>query len=227
MKNRHHLAFSLFLLAILFSFPLSTDAQNISLSADAALNFFKDTDAGDFHYSGSFTPKWGYSIAMDLDSIGFKKLPFRIGLFYGHYQGGASLGSGSPGGGFRTNGTVTKKRLGVRFYPLGFKLFRLLNINLGAQMCFRIDDHSEGTWESWTISGNDTNLTIEEKLYKLEEKAYFGLLYRMAYVIILREGLFLTPEVKAYWGLTKEFEKYKSIIRSNHLYLGLGISKCL
>ena len=183
--------------------------QSIEFSIGGNYNMFYDLrnfqkDYGNF--SSSYTPKLGYSFLLGVSDLKVDSLKrARIVLFVNKYKGNVKISDGGLGFGYEIDVDVSKTNIGLGLYPLNFYLDQDIQLSLGGEFSYLLEEKIIGKKSKWSMTNAQTSQEIGNGTNEKSYKSNFGLSGSINYRLKLLNKWYLSPEYKYYLGLTKEF----------------------
>jgi hypothetical protein len=203
----------------------------LELNGGYIINHFHDFgyDKEGPHYKSEYQNGSGYGFLLGIEDLTEGIFRYRFTLAYFHYGGQFYTYASGLGSGVSVDGSVNKSLISLGLYPLGFKILRKIDLNIGFEIGALLHEDFSGNSSCWSISPSGCNYTtdLNEKNDRLSALFYFGLSSRIAYNIKIINNLYISPQYSFYLGLSPEFAEYSKKTRSMRHYFSLGIKKQL
>jgi hypothetical protein len=157
---------------------------------------------------------------------------FRIALKLDNYKGCYQESFSTQGGGYSALLNINKLVLTLQAFPLNFKLFTNLRMNIGGECSCLVLDATTGNRSLWQIGtspyqhGTSSSQHFDEGTWDGNKRISAGIITRFAYEVALSEEWFFTPQFLFYMGMTDEFKKTIPA-RTVRSYLEIGLVKKL
>lgn len=213
-------------LSLILVNSLYLSSQNLEITGGINKNLFIDF-VNDNHYGASYRSEYGYSFGMGIDDVKVDWSTYRFTLNFTKYSGGLEAHDISLGGGSITTAQIDKSILSMGAYPINFRIFKRMDLNLGVEFSILMDEHFKGTKSGWNIGNGSWNKSLAEEYKRYSAKQYFGLSGRLAYDIKITEKWFISPQYSYYFGLSREFIEFPEASRSMRHYYSLGLQRNL
>jgi hypothetical protein len=194
--------FSITLLLFVFS---SLTSQNLEFFGGMNRNRYYDLEKEDPHRRSEYFPDYGYSLGICVSGIETNILPVKFSLVFDHFNGGFNIRTGGLGSSSSTEAEVKKSTLGLAFYPVNLTFWKHLQFSLGGLLSFRIAEKTSGEKHSWTMGSAPVTISLDDYPENIHRSIVFGLSGSLSYDIAIHEKWFVSPQLKMYLGLSKEF----------------------
>ena len=201
--------------------------QRLELYGGINKNVFHDKKDVNSHYLSTYDPGVGFSAGMGIDSILVDGWSIRFTLHFDQFKGDLYASNGALGGGYYTTASVEKSTLSIGFFPLNFRIFQRMDLNLGFLASVLLNESIHGTSGEWILGQPGWNQDFDEGDIDFSAKTYIGLQGRVTYDIHLSRLISITPQYLYYFGLTKEFVVFPEQTKSMRHYFCIGITKLL
>jgi|GEM_PF-2923396 len=214
-----------FVITILFCLlPFFLFSQELEFTTSFGQNtFYKLKVPPNFEsYSYASGNAIAANIRLKLISENFPTGEFLVFCSIEHYIGGFDHSINATGSGDRTIGTTDKTTLSIGLYPLNYKILKRLDIHIGIQMSFLLNEKNRGSYSVWTLnnlSGSNFSLEGEE----LNIRTIPALNIKLSYPIKINDTISILPEYMGILGLVSELQQI-GYPRSMRNYLGVGLT---
>jgi hypothetical protein len=199
--------------------------QNIEIFSGLNKNTFHDYNKNKGHFSSSYDSDYGYSVGFGLDSIKNDWLTLRFTLQFDKYKGKLKASDGGLGGGYTTIANVQKSLISVGVFPINFRFFKRLDVNIGLVISRLIDESFYGTSSGWNMNQPNWSYNLHDKYNQYSSNTYFGFQGRIAYDFKLSKSIWISPQYLYYFGLSNEFVEFPEETKAMRHYLCIGLKK--
>ncbi len=205
-------------------------AQNIEVVGGVNQNNFYDSfgvENFSDHSSSSYSSGLGYTFGVGIEElkIGWLNLRFTLGLE--RYSGEIELSEESYVWSQSLEAEIEKTVFSFGFYPLNFKILDKIDVNLGSEVSWLINENVKGTTSVYGDLVQYENKDLNDFDDEFNSQTYFGFAGRLAYDIKLSEKFTLSPQYVYYLGLLEEFEGFLGNTSSFRQHFSIGIQKAL
>lgn len=183
-------------------------------------DFIKDN-----HYRSAYKADYGYTAGFGIDSIKFDWLKLRFTLQFDKYKGNLQVSYGGLGGDQTTVADFEKSLISLCIFPVNFRFFNKVDLNLGFQVSRLITETFNGTSSGWILYQPNWSYTLQDKYDRYSATTYFGLQGRIACDFNLSKSICVTPQYLYYFGLSDEFVEFPEETKSMRHHLCVGIKK--
>lgn len=178
--------------------------------------------------SSSFSPAFGFSAGIGLDSLVSGIFKTRLTLQFDSYEGTVQVGNGGVSNANVVEANFKKSIIAITYFPFNFRFRNKLDFNFGLEYSRLLNEKFMGTQSGFNPIIGSFNYDLNEKYNRFSSKATFGFKVRVAYDFYLSKTLAICPEYMAFVGFSPEFEVAPaSLARSFRQFACLGIRKKL
>lgn len=213
----------IFLYLLLCFFTSKSSGQNFEISGGVNRNKFGDFHREVGHFISDYTPDYGYSFGMSISNFKIDTLPMRLSLRIDNYKGKFYTTSGGRGGAQKTEAEIEKTTIGLGFYPVNFAILKKIELGIGGELSFKINDKTTGYKSSWSMGAPGTYMTIENDSVKINKNFFWGFSGRISYDLKINETWFVSPQYKYHLGWSDEFKNTEAKIKSLRHNFEIGI----
>jgi hypothetical protein len=213
------------IIGLIFINHLTLFSQNIEVYGGLDKNTFFDFKQNNGHFYSSYNSGLGYAFGIGIDNLKMDWLTFRFTLNYDKYGGKIKASDGGLAGGYTTIAEIDKSILSLGIFPVNFRLFDRLDLNLGFEVAGLINENFKGTTSGWLMGEPDWSFELNDKYERFSAKTYFGLRGRIAYDVNLSDRLSVSPQYSYYFGLSPEFAEFPDATKSMKHYFCIGIKR--
>lgn len=214
------------ILLILFLTLTQLYGQRMEVFVGGNKNTFYDRS--DQLHSSSYSPAYGFSAGVGIDSLVSGIFKTRLTLQFDSYGGYLEVSSGGTSGAQHIQANVRKSVLSLTYFPFSFRFWKKLDFNFGLEYSRLIQEKFSGTESGFNPYSPGYKFDLTEKYNRLSTKATIGLKVRLAYDFYLSKTLAICPEYMSYIGLSPEFEVGPaSNLKSFRQFACIGIRKKL
>lgn len=220
--------FPLTILLIIFLLPYSR-AQNLEISGGAGKNvFFKVQDRPyDFGVNVSGNKSWSLALtASTNDPPSGLISPVMFSLRYDFYK--ANLNTSSDNSALGCSGytdvDISRSVLGLAFYPVSFRVARVIDFNLGVEGGMLLNGEADGHRAySCRFGGGSSRVDFKNDSLGINKGDFLGLSARVGAEFRLSDKYNLSLRYRFSWGFTDEFRRLESQLRlfRNSIEIGL------
>lgn len=205
-------------------------AQNIEIAGVLNRNNYYDFTKDELHYTTRYNVKNGFAFSLSAEDTLLKTFYAKFVLTLDHYNGSIYTTDGGLASSSTTDADVEKTVLGLDFYPLNFKICKVVWLNFGASFNYLLNAEMNGHHSWWQASPGGIisgHVLLDASADHYVKKFTPCLSVRIAPEIKIGETWSLLPQYLIRLGLSSEFRNVEANIKSLRHYLGIGIMKRL
>jgi len=185
-------------------------------------------DRSDQLYSSSYSPAYGFSAGVGIDSLVSGIFKTRLTLQFDSYGGDLEVDVGGTSHAEVIRASVRKSVIAFTYFPFNFRLGKNLDFNFGLEYSRLIQEKFSGTESGFNPKNGSFKYVLNEKYDRFSSRAAIGFKVRLAYDFYLSKTLAICPEYMAFVGLSPEFKvSPASYVKSFRHFAGIGIRKKL
>jgi hypothetical protein len=225
MKIFMKLRLEILLTFLIISNGLTLFGQNIEIFGGVNYNIFHEYYNYGGTYNSSFVSKLGYSAGFGIDDVKLDPISMRFTLQFDKYGGDMKASEDVSYMGYTTEASIDKWIITLGIFPLNFRLFHKIDLNVGFEISRLIDDTFKGSISGWLNGQSDWSHDLHEIYDHYSSLMHLGLKGRIAYDFNLSKSLIITPQYLYYFGFSNELQGIPYKTKSMRHYFCIGIKK--